>query len=65
MASVQDLILEELRNLRGDIKQLREEHAKTREDVAGLKVQAGVAGGLVGFLTALVTALFSPVKSGA
>ena len=66
---VQDLILEEIRALRNDMKSLEERSARTEERVAALQTAANakanaragiwgaVAGGLVGLVPTLV-ALF-------
>lgn len=37
-----------------DVRALRAEQAATREDVAGLKVQAGVTGGIAGLVSSFI-----------
>lgn len=46
----QERVLFELGELRGDVKELREENKGMREDLAGLKVKSGVWGGLAGLI---------------
>ena len=52
--SLADLVLSELRETKGEIKELRTALTNVRVDIAGLKVKAGVWGGLAGLVSAAV-----------
>jgi hypothetical protein len=57
-----DWIHDELLNIRDELRELRADMRQIGEDVAALKVKAGVAGGLVGLISSAVVAMVSNIK---
>lgn len=56
------LIIQMISELRGDIKSLSEDVTKTREDISALKVKAGIASGFISMIISGLWTFFANSK---